>query len=119
MRAPSTPPGISNALRHQAAARERTYVGNGSVANADVIATEPSPKKIPDAQHREHHERGMDLERQRAEHERARHVHLEHRLAAEPIHQPAGHEEAERAHDAGRREEEPRPGHAQPTSCWA
>ena len=47
MRAPSTPPGISNALRHQAAARERTYVGNGSVANAEVIATEPSPKKIP------------------------------------------------------------------------
>jgi hypothetical protein len=33
-------------LRHHAAARERTYVGNGSVANAEVIDTDPSPKKI-------------------------------------------------------------------------
>src|SRR5438105_7585777 len=40
------PPGISNALRAHAAARDRTYVGKNSVANADVMQPEPRPKKI-------------------------------------------------------------------------
>lgn len=39
----TTAPGTSNAFRHHAA--ERTW-GKHSVANADVMATEPSPKKI-------------------------------------------------------------------------
>src|SRR4029450_1253485 len=86
--APSTPPSTSKAFRHHAAARERTYVGNGSVANADVIATDPRPKKMPAHRTGSIRPASWTWNVQVAEDERPDHVRQEDRLAPVPVHEP-------------------------------